>query len=62
MNRVIVLLLLFAGACYGQKLTVAEVQLRVNPATAEELYYSFADGDKILFKKIMEMPLMRFLF
>jgi len=49
MNRVIVLLLLFAGACYGQKLTVAEVQLRINPASAEELYYSFADGDRVLF-------------
>ena len=48
MNRLVVLLLLCAGVSYGQKLTVAEVQLRINPASAEELYYSFAQGDKVL--------------
>jgi len=34
--------------CYGQKITVAELQLRINPAAAEELYYCFAEGDKVL--------------
>jgi len=48
MNRLAVLLLLCAGVSYGQKLMVAEVQLRINPASAEELYYSFTKGDKVL--------------
>lgn len=43
------LALLFCTAmCFGQKITVAELQLRINPAAAEELLYGFADGDKIL--------------
>ena len=48
MNKSLLLLLLFAGMCYGQKITVAELQLRINPAAAEELYYCFAEGDKVL--------------
>lgn len=48
MNRSLILLLLFAGVCYGQKINVAEVQLRINPAAAEELFYCFAEGDKVL--------------
>lgn len=47
MNKFL-LVLLFAGLCYGQKINVAEVQLRINPAAAEELYYCFAEGDKVL--------------
>jgi hypothetical protein len=47
MNKFLALLL-FTGICFGQKSTVAELQLRINPATAEELYYSFAEGDRII--------------
>lgn len=47
MNKFLALLL-FAGFCYGQKTVVADLQLRINPASAEELYYSFAEGDRIL--------------
>lgn len=41
-------LLLFTGICAAQKISVTEQQLRINPAAAEELFYSFAAGDKIL--------------
>lgn len=47
MNKFIALLF-FTGICFGQKITVAELQLRINPGSAEELFYSFAEGDKIL--------------
>lgn len=47
MNKFLALLL-FTGICFGQKTTVAELQLRINPAAAEELYYSFAEGDRII--------------
>ncbi|MHA3788736.1 hypothetical protein ACX0HA_11035 [Flavobacterium hauense] len=47
MNKFLVLLL-FTGVCFGQKTIVADLQLRINPAAAEELYYSFAEGDRVL--------------
>ena len=49
MNKLLLLLLLFAGTCFAQKINVAEVQLRINPAAAEELFYCFAEGDKVIF-------------
>jgi hypothetical protein len=47
MNKFLALLFVTA-VCFGQKTTVAELQLRINPASAEELYYSFAEGDRII--------------
>lgn len=47
MNKFLALLL-FTGLCFGQKTVVADLQLRINPAAAEELYYSFAEGDRVL--------------
>lgn len=47
MNKFLTLLL-FTGICTAQKISVTEQQLRINPAAAEELFYSFAAGDKIL--------------
>lgn len=47
MNKFIALLL-FTGICTAQKISVTEQQLRINPAAAEEFFYSFAAGDKIL--------------
>ena len=43
------LLLLITGICHAQKGNVAELQLKINPSAAEELYYAFAAGDKIVF-------------
>lgn len=47
MNKFLALLL-FTGFCFGQKVNVAELQLKMNPGAAEEVFYSFAAGDKIL--------------
>lgn len=43
------LCLLFAGPAFGQKITVAELELKIAPGKTEELLYGFAEGDKILF-------------
>lgn len=47
MNKFLALLL-FTALCFGQKITVADLQLRINPSSSEELFYSFAAGDKVL--------------
>ena len=47
MNKFIMLLLV-AGVCFGQKITVADLQLRLKAGASEELLYGFAAGDKIL--------------
>jgi hypothetical protein len=47
MNKFLALLL-FAGVAFGQKITVAELQIRIDPMATEELFYSFAEGDKIV--------------
>lgn len=47
MNKLMALLL-FTGICTAQKISVTEQQLRINPSAAEEFFYSFAAGDKIL--------------
>ena len=43
------LCLLFAGTAFGQKLTVAELELKLAPGKTEELLYGFAEGDRVIF-------------
>jgi hypothetical protein len=40
--------LLFSGLCFGQKITVAELNLKLDGNTQEEVMYGFAAGDKIV--------------
>jgi hypothetical protein len=40
--------LLISGLCFGQKITVAELALKLEGNTQEEVMYGFAAGDKIL--------------
>lgn len=42
------ILLLFTCISFGQKVTVAELQIKLNPGVAEEVFYGFAAGDKII--------------
>lgn len=43
-----VLCLLFSGLCFGQKIMVAELNLKLDGNTQEEVMYGFAAGDKIV--------------
>lgn len=47
MNKLL-LCLLFSGLCFGQKITVAELNLKLDGNTQEEALYGFAAGDKII--------------
>ncbi|KOS06296.1 hypothetical protein AM493_09815 [Flavobacterium akiainvivens] len=47
MNKFL-LCLLFSGLCFGQKITVAELNLKLDGNTQEEVMYGFAVGDKIV--------------
>lgn len=49
MNKLLLLCLLVTGLSFGQRIDVAELQLKLKPGTTEELLYGFAEGDKILF-------------
>jgi hypothetical protein len=49
MKNCMFLLLLISGACFAQKITVAELQLKLEPSSREELFYGFAEGDRIIF-------------
>ena len=49
MKNCIFALFLISGACFAQKITVAELQLKLEPSAKEELLYGFADGDRIVF-------------
>jgi hypothetical protein len=40
--------LLFCGLCFGQKITVAELNLKLEGNTQEEVMYGFAAGDRIV--------------
>ena len=42
-------LLLFTSFAFAQKIDVAELQIKIEPGCQQELYYSFDNGDKILF-------------
>jgi len=48
MNKFLILCLLFSGLCFGQKITVAELNLKLEGNTAEEVMYGFAAGDRII--------------
>jgi hypothetical protein len=49
MYRFLILCLLFTGLSFGQRIDVAELQLKLAPGANEVLYYGFAAGDRILF-------------
>jgi len=49
MNKVLLICLLITGLSFGQRIDVAELQLKLKPGASEELLYGFAEGDKILF-------------
>lgn len=49
MKKIMFVLLLISGACFAQKITVAELQLKLEPSAKEELLYGFAEGDRIIF-------------
>ncbi|MES2485336.1 MAG: hypothetical protein V4581_05215 [Bacteroidota bacterium] len=47
MNKFLICLL-FSGLCFGQKITVAELNIKLEGNTAEEVMYGFASGDRII--------------
>lgn len=49
MKHLVYICLLFSGLCFGQKITVAEVQVKLDANKTEELMYGFAAGDRIIF-------------
>jgi len=49
MRTLLLLCLLMAGTAFGQKITVAELELKLEPGKNYELFYGFAAGDKIIF-------------
>ena len=49
MKNCMFLLLLISGVCFAQKIAVAELQLKLEPSSREELLYGFAEGDRIIF-------------
>jgi hypothetical protein len=49
MNKIVLLCLLVSGISFGQKIDVAELQIKLKVGASEELLYGFAGGDKILF-------------
>jgi len=42
------IVLLFTGFAFGQKITVADLQIKLEPNSTQELMYGFADGDRII--------------
>ena len=42
-------MLLVSGISFAQKITVAELQLKLEPADMQELLYGFAEGDRVIF-------------
>lgn len=49
MRIVLLLCLLIAGTAFGQKITVAELELKIVPGKTHELLYGFTEGDRIIF-------------
>lgn len=49
MKHLVYACLLFSGLCFGQKITVAELQVKLDANKTEELMYGFATGDRIIF-------------
>lgn len=48
MNKIMIYCLLISGLCFGQKITVAELNLKLDGNTSEEVMYGFAAGDRII--------------
>ncbi|RYD93147.1 MAG: hypothetical protein EOP54_19665, partial [Sphingobacteriales bacterium] len=48
MNKFVVICLLFSGLCFGQKIAVAELNLKLDGGKSEEVLYGFAAGDRII--------------
>lgn len=48
MKKFLMICLLMSGLCFGQKVTVADVQLKLEGNKTEELMYGFAAGDRII--------------
>lgn len=42
-------MLLVSGLSFGQKMLVADLQLKLEPADTQELLYGFAEGDRVIF-------------
>lgn len=49
MKKIVFALLLVSAICFGQKITVADLQLKLEPADTQELLYGFAEGDRVIF-------------
>jgi hypothetical protein len=48
MKRLVLLCLLVTGLGFAQKISVAELQLKIEGNTSEELMYGFATGDRVI--------------
>jgi len=48
MNKIVLLCLLISGLCFGQKVTVAALSIKLDGGQTEEVMYSFAAGDRII--------------
>lgn len=48
MKRLVLLCLLITGLGFAQKISVAELQLKIEGNTTEELMYGFAAGDRVI--------------
>ena len=48
MNRIIVVFLMVSCLAFGQKVTVADLQLKLEPNVPQELLYGFEAGDRII--------------
>jgi hypothetical protein len=48
MNRILIGLLLFTATCFSQKITVADLEIKLDANKTEELMYGFAAGDRIV--------------
>ncbi|MXN93284.1 hypothetical protein GR160_18820 [Flavobacterium sp. Sd200] len=49
MKKILFALLLVSAAAFAQKITVADLQLKLEPSDTQELLYGFAEGDRIIF-------------
>jgi len=49
MNKLLLICLLFSGLCFGQKVTVADLEIKLEPGATEELIYGFAASDRVIF-------------
>lgn len=48
MKKLLVVCLFIGSLCYGQKITVAELQIKLDGNKTEEVMYGFAAGDRVI--------------